>query len=189
MKTLRFSLFSLLMVLLYACGDDAPSTMEGGTPAAETLEQIMDGERAWHVVAVDSDLPYDFDSVTTTDWYSQMPACYNDDPFYITYDTRNDALGPDDLNIEVHAGRGVKCSEFEMEDELIVYGSSIEKLHRYELSPVTVIHDQLYGYTSNDDTMDEEWREMTFAENLITYVTTKVRDGQDYEVTVQLAPL
>lgn len=187
MKTLRYCPLLFLFALLVSCGGD--DSVELTPPPAAGLELIMDGERAWRVAAVDSDKPLDFDGVVTTDWYAQMEPCLNDDPIVITYEARSEQVAPDVLNLEVYAGQGLKCSEFEMPREHSVLGHSLEPLKRYELSPVSVIHKQLYGFPTFEDSLEEIWEDPTFSADSITYSVTKLIDGIEYRVQVKLVPM
>ena len=191
MKTLRHlpSIALMLPVLfLFACGgeDDPTLTPE---PSGLVLEQIMNGERAWRVASVTSDLPYDFGGTTTTDWFSQMEPCLNDDPLVLSYEARPEDISPDVLDIRVRTAQGELCSEFESPRDLIVNGESLERFSRYELAPITVIQDNLYGYTDFSGPLEEVWEEMFFSADSITYQTDKLRDQVTYRVRVKLVPM
>ena len=180
MKTLtfRYCPFLLMFFALFSCGEDED---DGGitSPPAAQLELIMDGERAWRVASVDSDKPLDFDGVVTTDWYSQMDPCLNDDPIVITYEAYDEQIGPDVLNLEVYSAEGLKCSQYEAPEEYTALGHSLEPLKRYKITSVSSVHSHLYGFTIFV-VQEEIWEEMTFSVDSVTYATTKVIDDETY---------
>ena len=121
MKTLHYCPLLITLALLSSCGEEEP--VAPTTPSTAALELIMDGERGWRAASVRSDKPLDFDGVETTDWYAQMRDCRHDDPIVMSYDAGSVQTGPDFLNMEVFAGEGMKCSQFEVISELLRFGA------------------------------------------------------------------